>query len=222
MAARVTDGDPGAFAGERPDADPGAIAGVGEVGRVVTQPQPDEVSLGGRDRPALARQLGGDPVPLGDDRLDPIEQLGLGGQRRDRGRLGQRVHGEGQHRLADRSGHRLVPDQEADPQSRQPVSLGEGPHHRHVGPVPVQRQPVRHVAVTDVLRIRLVQDDQAVSRHPVQEVRQLAAVHNRPGGVIRVAHEDQPGPAGDRGRHRSQVVRLVAQRHPYRGDSRKV
>src|SRR2546430_15575414 len=53
----VADRDPGALTGEGPDSDPVEGTAAGEVLGVLVQPQPDEVGLGGRHRPALGQQL---------------------------------------------------------------------------------------------------------------------------------------------------------------------
>src|SRR6516162_6142891 len=104
----VADRDPGPLIAERPDADPVAGAVGGEVLGVLVQPQPDEVGFGGRHRPALGQQLVADPGPLLHRLIDPGQQLWLGGQRGDRRRLGDPIHGEGQHSLAGGPGDRLV------------------------------------------------------------------------------------------------------------------
>ena len=65
--------------------------------------------------------------------------------------------------------------------------------------------------------VGLVQHDQAGLRDPVEEPGQLGLAHHGAGRVVGVADEDQPGPAGDRVRHRVQVVRRAGQRHLHRG-----
>jgi hypothetical protein len=64
-----------------------------------------------------------------------------------------------------------------------------------------------------VLGVGLVQHDQGVRGHPVQELLQLVRVHHGASRVVRVADEDEPGAPGDRVRHGRQVVRLIPQRH---------
>jgi len=126
------------------DGDPRLVARLREVHGVVAEAQPDEVGLGRRDAPAVRHERLADPVAFLDDGLDPVQQFRLGGQRGDRGRLRDGIDAEGEHRLAHRGRYRLVPDQEADPQTRQSVGFGEGAKDRDVGPLPVQLNAVRH------------------------------------------------------------------------------
>ncbi len=109
-------------------------------------------------------------------------------------------------------------DREADPQPGQAVGLGEGAQHADVRAVPVQVEAVGHLGVADELDVRLVDDDQHLGRDGVQEALQLGAVDHVAGGVVGVADEDQPGPLGDRGQHRVQVVVAAGgERHRDRG-----
>src|SRR3984957_8420514 len=76
----VADADPGAFTGEGADGDADRLAGGGERYRVLAEPEPDEVGLGGRHGPAVGEQRLAGPGPLLDRELDAFEQLGLSGQ----------------------------------------------------------------------------------------------------------------------------------------------
>src|ERR1700729_608797 len=77
----VPDGDADAVRRVRADADARLIARGGEVFRLIAERQPDEVCLRWRHGPALPEQLVPHPVALFHDRLDPLHELGLSGQR---------------------------------------------------------------------------------------------------------------------------------------------
>ena len=212
----VADADPGAVTGERADGDALVEAGRGEVQGVLAQAEPDEVGLGRGNIPAVGDQRLAHPGPLLDGVLHPLEQLVLGGQRGHRGGLRDAVHAERQHGRPGRGRDRLGRDHEPGAQPGQAVGLGEGAQDRHVRPVAVEVQAVGHRLVADVLPVGLVEHDQAVGRHLVEEGLELGRAHHGAGRVVRVADEDQPGARGDRGRHRGQVVGLVAERDPDR------
>ena len=80
----LADADPDAVAGERADHDAGRVGGRGELRGPVPEGEPDEVALGVGDVPPGLAQTGEHPVALGDQRVDPLEQRVLGGQRGDR------------------------------------------------------------------------------------------------------------------------------------------
>ncbi len=72
-----------------------------------------------------------------------------------------------------------------------------------------RRQSVEAVGdllVADELDVRLVEDDEHVARHPLEEGLELLRVDRRPGGVVGRADEDEPGPGGDGARHGLEVV----------------
>ena len=210
------DRDARPLAGERANGDPGRVARLGEGRGVLPQPEPDEVGLALRNGPAVGEQRLAYSLPFLHDGLHALEQLVLGAQRGHRRGLGDRVHGEGQHRLPHCLGHRLVADDEADAQAGQPVGLGEGAQHGHVGAVTVEVDAVGDAGIADVLAVGLVEDDQAVAGNPVEEIDELRLADHGAGRVVGVAHQDEPGARGDRRGHGRQVVRLIAQRHPDR------
>ena len=217
MASGVADRDPGALVGERPDADPGARAARR---RSPGCPSPSRsqtklASVGGTVQP-WASSSSRTRARSFTARSTRLEQLGLGGQRRDRRRLGERVHGERQHRLA----HGRRRPARARPGSRPAARPARRPWRtcaapRRSGGRGTGSSPSGTPGSRTYSRVGLVQHHQAVRRHPVEELLKLGAVHDGAGRVVRVADEDHPGPRGDRVRHRGQVVRLVPQRHPH-------
>ena len=74
-------------------------------------------------------------------------------------------------------------------------------------------EAVRQQAVADVFDVGLVDGDQDVRRHRLDEAGQRVRVDDGGGRVVGVADEDQPGAVGDRGEHRVQVESVVGQRH---------
>ena len=72
----------------------------------------------------------------------------------------------------------------------------------------------------DVLDVGLVERDQDVGRHRLDEAGQRVGVDDGAGRVVRIADEDQPGAVGDRGQHRVEVVGVVGQRHLDGGGAR--
>ncbi len=113
-------------------------------------------------------------------------------------------------------------DEVAHPEPRQAVRLGEGAQDGDVRPVGVQAHPVGHVGVADVLAVGLVQHDQHVFGHPVEEGRELGGAVDGAGRVVRVAHKDHAGAGSDRRRHRGEVVGLLHEGHPHGGHPRQV
>ena len=115
----LADADPDAVAGERPDRRrrprarrrrsprPGRPAGTTR-----SCPGPP-----GSSQPS-SRRAATDPGALGDQRLDPLEQLRLGREGRDRRGLGDARDAERQRHRAQRAGHVLVRDGVPDPEAR--------------------------------------------------------------------------------------------------------
>jgi hypothetical protein len=215
-------GNAGAFPVKGADGDAGALAGPREWGGVLAQAQPDEVRLGWRHRPAVRDQRLADPGTLLHRGLDALQELGLGPEGSDGGRLGHRVHAEGKHGLADGVSDRRVPDEEPNAQPGQPVGLGERAENRDVRAVAVQVNAVRYRFITNVLAVRLVEHDQAVPGYLVQEGHELALCYDRAGRVVRAADKDDPRARGDRRGHGVEVVLFSAQRDPDGRGARQV
>ena len=125
------------------------------------------------------------------------------------GRLRHARDAERQRHRAQRARERLRPHGVADPESGQPVGLGEGPGEQHVVVAAVGRHPVDGVGRADELDVRLVDDDQDVGRDLRQEGVELGLGDGGPGRVVGGADQHHPGPVGDRGRHGVEVVAAV-------------
>ena len=110
-------------------------------------------------------------LPLGDEALDPLEQLRLGAQRGDGGRLGDVRDAERQADRAQGGGDRRRGDGVPDPEAGQAVGLGEGARGDDVVVGAHGRDAVDRVAHPHELDVRLVDDDQHVLGHPRQEAR---------------------------------------------------
>ena len=156
-----------------------------------------------------------DAGALGDEGLHPLHQLVLGGQRGDRRDLGEGVHPERHRGLAQRGGDRLGRARSSRPGARpgrRPWRTSAAPR-RWAGPGRRARASGAS-AVADELAVGLVDHHQHVVGDPVEEGVELGGADGGAGGVVRRADQDHPGPVGDRGGHRVEVVGLVgAQRH---------
>ena len=71
----------------------------------------------------------------------------------------------------------------------------------------------RQVGGGDELAVGLVEHDEQIARHPVEEAVDGVAVDARAGRVVRVAHEHEAGAVGDGVGHGVEVVAVVGERH---------
>ncbi len=162
------------------------------------------------------------PGPLGDQRVHPLEQRGLGVERGDGRGLGDPGDTERQRHRAQRGGDRLLRHGVPDPEAGQPVGLGEGPEQHDVRVGAVRRDAVDLVVHPHELDVRLVDDDEHVLGHPRQERVEVGLGHRRPGRVVGRADHDAAGARPDRGDHRVEVVPAVrGHRHRHRGRGRR-
>ena len=76
-------------------------------------------------------------------------------------------------------------------------------------------EPVGNIGRGDELAVRLVEHDEAVRRHALEESRQRRAIDRRARRVVGVAHEHEPRALADRVTHRVEVVSLLEQRNPH-------
>ena len=97
-------------------------------------------------------------------------------------------------------------------QPGQPVRLREGAQHHEVAELASEFECVVRLSrrQAQVLEVRLVERDDDVGRHALQELPQVGCLDHGPGRVVRIAHEDQPRTVGDRVGHRAQVVGQIA------------
>ena len=116
----------------------------------------------------------------------------------------------------ERGDHVGMRDRVTHPQRGEPVRLRERAQHRDVLVTREHVEPVGNFGGHDELAVRLVEHDQAVGRHALEELRQRDAVDRGTGRVVRVAHEHEPGALGHRVGHRVEVVALLEQRNPHR------
>ena len=136
----------------------------------------------------------------------------------------ERGHGGGLRRAAHveaagaRASNSAAPlgarDRVADAQARERVHLREGAQETSGrsgarGPSSVRG----YVGVVDVLVVGLVADhDDARAARASRKRAPRGASHDRAGGIVRVADDDEPRARRDRGEHRLEVVREAARR----------
>ena len=159
--------------------------------------------------PARAAQSGRDAVALGDQGVDPSHQLGLGLQRRDRGRLGDGRDAERQRHRSQGRGDVRLRDGVADPEPGQAVGLGEGAEQHHVGPAGEGRETVDRVGHPDELDVGLVDDRHHVVGDAGEERVELGLGDGRAGRVVGGADDHGPGAVGDGVGHGVEVVPSV-------------
>ena len=116
---------------------------------------------------------------------------------------------------SDRGDDRRRRRQPADAHAREPEQLREGPQRGDVG----SRAHLLGDRIGDGSRIaeldvRLVDDDQYPLVDRVQEPVELLGADRAAGRVVRRADPHQARPRADRGGHRLEVHRAVAQRYP--------
>jgi len=129
---------------------------------------------------------------------------------------------EGHRRLAKGRCHRFVGHGIPHSQTGEAVGLAEGAQDHDVRPPGIRRERVGGPLVGDELDVGLVDGHQHITGDLVQELVQLALVHDRAGGVVRCADQDQPCAGGDRGGHCGEVVsRVRVERNLHRGCPRE-
>ena len=209
LASGSAIGDPRALADERSDHDADLVGRGRELGGPLAEVEPHEVALRLRHRPTGVGQPGDHPVALGDQRVDPLEQLRLALERRERRGLRDAGDAEGQGDRPQRAGQRRRPDGVPDAEPGQPVGLGEGPGEQHVVVAAVGRDSVDGVGHPHELDVRLVDDHQHLRRDLGEEGVELGLRDGRPRGVVGRADQDDAGAVGDGVGHRVEVVAAV-------------
>ena len=150
-------------------------------------------------------------------RRAPPDELGVVPEARDGRGLRGRRDVERPPDLARRRGDVGRRNPVPDAQPREPVDLRERPQHDEPAAGLEQlRDAVGVVGIVHVLEVRLVEHDEHVLGHAVEEGEQLGTPVRRAGRVVRMTDVDELRARPDRGEQAVEVVRVVAQRHPPR------
>ena len=166
-------------------------------------------------RPARGAPPGAGPALR--HQLPAAHQLAGLAQAGQSGNVGQLPDVEGVAHAAQLAHGLRRPDQIADAKPGQPVDLRERSQDGDVRPAAdVLGNRVRVVRIVDILQIGLVDNDQHLLRHRVQEPLQGLPADHRAGGVVGGADIDQARPAADPGGQRVQVVSAAAERRVHR------
>ena len=168
--------------------------------------------LDGTPRPRRRNCLG-DACPLGRDDRASASHLAAVLEGDERGRLGRGVDAEREGTGVDRVDDGRVTDEEADTQSGEAVGLRQRAQHGDVGTISKELDGVGDVGVRHELPVGLVDDDEAVGRHGVDDALQFGAAQHRRRRVVRVGEEDELRALAQRRDDRVGIERLAAQGH---------
>src|SRR5690348_4444953 len=112
--------------------------------------------------------------------------------RRERRRLGNKVHIEGRARPVQVAGDLRPRDTVADPKPSQAVGLGEGARYHDIVSLFDQGNQVGALWVLYILEIGLVKNRKHMRRNLFEEARDLALGDESPGWVVWVGDKDKP------------------------------
>ena len=185
----------------------------GEIARLRPGRQPPEVALRLGQTEAAAAQDLGDATALGNhQRAAPLDLVALG-QCHHRSGLGRTVDCERDQRRVHRGDDRRVGDQEPDAQRSHAVSLRQRAQDDDVRMLVEIGQCVGYVGAGHELAVGLVDDQQARTRHLVDQALHVGPAQRARHRVVRVGDEDDLRPLRDRGEHSVDIDRLPSQRH---------
>ncbi len=160
-----------------------------------------------------ARKRAADPRALGHGGLDSLEQLGSATGRSEATAAAWAIELTANGTLVMRiaSATSGVGDRVADPQAGQPVGLRERAQHCDVGPVAVRP---RSPSGTSGSRLNSRYASSSTTRQSLGTASRNRSssrpADRRPGRIVRVADEHDPGARRDRRGHRVEVVHAAA------------